>query len=195
VDIDPRAGCWCRGRRPLRRAGLGFHGGGDRHANSFLKTGINACSARWRPILNSKSANENRMHVSFLVRNRSECACFGRSIVASKFLGGLAHDDKGNIRWIKARQQMQPHSNFLFLSERRKPLSRFTVCVLIKKYATAAGLGNLAIHPHMLRHACGYSLANRGADTRLIQDYLGHKNITHTVRYTKLAPGRFTGLF
>ena len=83
----------------------------------------------------------------------------------------------------------------VFLSERRKPLSRFTVCVLIKKYATAAGLGDLEIHPHMLRHACGYSLANRGADTRLIQDYLGHKNITHTVRYTKLAPGRFTGLF
>jgi site-specific recombinase XerD len=56
-------------------------------------------------------------------------------------------------------------------------------------------LEDLEIHPHMLRHACGYSLANRGADTRLIQDYLGHKNIRHTVRYTKLAPGRFTGLF
>ena len=97
--------------------------------------------------------------------------------------------------WLKARHQMQPHSNFLFISERRKPLSRFTVCVLIKKYGAAAGLGNLEIHPHMLRHACGYSLANRGADTRLIQDYLGHKNITHTVRYTKLAPGRFTRLF
>ena len=94
--------------------------------------------------------------------------------------------------WLKAQHQMQPHSNFLFLSERCKPLSRFTVCVLIKKYADAAGLGDLEIHPHMLRHACGYSLANRGADTRLIQDYLGHKNITHTVRYTKLAPGRFT---
>jgi type 1 fimbriae regulatory protein FimB len=68
--------------------------------------------------------------------------------------------------WMKPRQQMQPHSNFLFLSERRKPLSRFTVCVLIKKYAVAAGLGDLAIHPHMLRHACGYSLANRGAGWR-----------------------------
>jgi type 1 fimbriae regulatory protein FimB len=97
--------------------------------------------------------------------------------------------------WLKARHQMQPHSNFLFLSERRKPLSRFTVCVLIKKYAVAAGLGDLEIHPHMLRHACGYCLANRRADTRLIQDYLGHKNISHTVRYTKLAPGRFNGLF
>ena len=90
---------------------------------------------------------------------------------------------------------MQAHSNFLFLSERRQPLSRFTVCVLIQKCAAVAGLDELAIHPHMLRHACGYDLANRGNDTRLIQDYLGHKNIQHTVRYTKLAPGRFTGLF
>ena len=35
-----------------------------------------------------------------------------------------------------------------------------------------AGLG-VASHPHMLRHACGYALADQGADTRLIQDYLG----------------------
>jgi type 1 fimbriae regulatory protein FimB len=109
----------------------------------------------------------------------------------------MYHGEVGAVNaWLKARDQMQPlDSNFLFLSERRQPLSRFTVRVLIKKYADAARLGNLEIHPHMLRHACGYSLANRGADTRLIQDYLGHKNITHTVRYTKLAPGRFNGLF
>jgi len=47
------------------------------------------------------------------------------------------------------------------------------------------------IHPHMLRHACGYKLANDGHDTRAIQHYLGHKNITHTVRYTELASDRF----
>jgi hypothetical protein len=47
----------------------------------------------------------------------------------------------------------------------------------------------------MLRHACGYALANKGTDTRTIQDYLGHRSIQHTVRYTKLAPGRFNGLF
>jgi len=47
------------------------------------------------------------------------------------------------------------------------------------------------IHPHMLRHACGFYLANRGHDTRVIQHYLGHKNIQHTVRYTELAPDRF----
>ena len=46
-------------------------------------------------------------------------------------------------------------------------------------------------HPHMLRHACGYALANRGHDTRALQAYLGHRNIQHTVRYTELSP---TGL-
>ena len=47
------------------------------------------------------------------------------------------------------------------------------------------------IHPHMLRHACGYKLANDGHDTRALQHYLGHKNIQHTVRYTDMAPDRF----
>jgi type 1 fimbriae regulatory protein FimB len=83
----------------------------------------------------------------------------------------------------------------LFISERRTPLSRATVWVLMQKYAKAASLEELELHPHMLRHSCGYDLANRGADTRLIQDYLGHQNIQHTVRYTVLLPNRFAKLF
>jgi type 1 fimbriae regulatory protein FimB len=67
--------------------------------------------------------------------------------------------------------------------------------VLIQKYATAAGLSALEVHPHMLRHSCGYNLANRGADTRLIQDYLGHRQIQHTVKYTELSSRRFEQLF
>ena len=47
------------------------------------------------------------------------------------------------------------------------------------------------VHPHMLRHACGFALANKGHDTRALQAYLGHRNIQHTVRYTELSPGRF----
>jgi site-specific recombinase XerD len=46
-------------------------------------------------------------------------------------------------------------------------------------------------HPHMLRHACGSALANKGHDTRALQAYLGHKNIQHTVHYTELSPDRF----
>jgi type 1 fimbriae regulatory protein FimB/type 1 fimbriae regulatory protein FimE len=66
---------------------------------------------------------------------------------------------------------------------------------MMQKYAKAAGLDNLAIHPHMLRHSCGFDLANRGNDTRLIQGFLGHQNIQHTVKYTELAPNRFDKLY
>ena len=62
---------------------------------------------------------------------------------------------------------------------------------MLRKLVTRAGeeakLG-FPIHPHMLRHACGFKLANAGHDTRAIQHYMGHKNIQHTVRYTELAP-------
>ena len=103
--------------------------------------------------------------------------------------------------WLAIRQTMSQKTptlgsgDTLFISERRTPLSRATVWVLMQKYAKAAGLEELELHPHMLRHACGYDLAKRGADTRLIQDYLGHQNIQHTVRYTVLAPSRFAKLF
>ena len=79
--------------------------------------------------------------------------------------------------WLRIRKTIvSPHDN-LFLSEQRTPISRITVWLLMQKYGRAAGLDSLAIHPHMLRHACGYDLANRGNDTRLIQAYLGHQNI------------------
>jgi len=68
------------------------------------------------------------------------------------------------------------------------------VNLLLKKYSIVAGLSVLA-HPHMLRHACGYALADQGADTRLIQDYLGHRNIQHTVRNTASNPARFARLW
>jgi site-specific recombinase XerD len=77
----------------------------------------------------------------------------------------------------------------------RSPLSRSVVCKMVNTFAEDAGLSELNVHPHMLRHACGYDLANRGADTRLIQDYLGHQNIQHTVRYTELSPTRFANLY
>lgn len=61
---------------------------------------------------------------------------------------------------------------------------------IIERAGTLAGLP-LNVHPHMLRHACGFYLASKGHDTRAIQAYLGHKNIQHTVRYTELSPERF----
>jgi site-specific recombinase XerD len=63
---------------------------------------------------------------------------------------------------------------------------------MVERVARAAGF-DMKIHPHMLRHSCGYKLANDGVGT--IQSYLGHKSIQHTVRYTELAPTRFKSLF
>jgi type 1 fimbriae regulatory protein FimB len=96
--------------------------------------------------------------------------------------------------WLAVRVRMQPETDVFFISERRKPLSRKTVWAMIRDYGRAAGLA-VEAHPHMLRHACGFALADQGADTRLIQDYLGHRNIQHTVRYTATNPARFERLW
>ena len=96
--------------------------------------------------------------------------------------------------WLKERARMKPTGKTFFISEQRKPLHRSTVNLALRKYSAAASLPLLA-HPHMLRHACGFALADQGADTRLIQDYLGHRNIQHTVRYTATNPARFEKLW
>lgn len=96
--------------------------------------------------------------------------------------------------WLAIREKMKPATDAFFISERRGPLSRKTAWLAIRNYGELAGLP-LPAHPHMLRHACGYALADQGADTRLIQDYLGHRNIQHTVRYTAANPARFEKLW
>jgi type 1 fimbriae regulatory protein FimB len=82
--------------------------------------------------------------------------------------------------WLKERARMKLPATVktVFISERRKPLHRSAVHFLLQRYSRTAALPFLA-HPHMLRHACGFALADQGADTRLIQDYLGHRNIQH----------------
>lgn len=88
-----------------------------------------------------------------------------------------------------ARDQ-EPKSPFVFTSERGAPFTTAGFAKMVERAGEAAGLGFKA-HPHMLRHACGFALANKGHDTRALQAYLGHKNIQHTVRYTELSPDRF----
>ena len=80
---------------------------------------------------------------------------------------------------------------YVFVTERRGPLTASTVRKLVARAGRVAELP-FPVHPHMLRHATGYKLANDGHDTRAIQHYLGHRNIQHTVRYTELAAERFT---
>jgi type 1 fimbriae regulatory protein FimB/type 1 fimbriae regulatory protein FimE len=79
---------------------------------------------------------------------------------------------------------------YVFLTERGGPMTADGVRKVIQRAGEEARLG-FSVHPHMLRHSCGYKLANDGHDTRAIQNYLGHKTIQHTLRYTELAPARF----
>ena len=96
--------------------------------------------------------------------------------------------------WLIERKRLKPEGDAFFVSERRQPLSRKTAWLAIRSYGEKAGLP-VSAHPHMLRHACGFALADQGADTRLIQDYLGHRNIQHTVMYTATNPARFEKLW
>jgi type 1 fimbriae regulatory protein FimB len=96
--------------------------------------------------------------------------------------------------WLANRTRMQPETVTFFLSKRCRPLSRKTAWLMIRAYGRRAGLA-VDAHPYMLRHACGYTLADQGADMRLIQDYLGHRNMQHTVRYPATNPARFARLW
>ena len=93
-------------------------------------------------------------------------------------------------RYLAARTDKLP---WLFLSERRQPMTRQAVNYLIRVAGESAGLKN--VYPHMLRHSCGYYLANTGVDLRTMQDYLGHRDPKHTVHYTRVAGRRFEGLW
>ena len=90
----------------------------------------------------------------------------------------------------RVQREQDPKSPFVFTSERGSPFTTAGFARMVERAGVEAKLPFKA-HPHMLRHACGYALANKGHDTRALQAYLGHKNIQHTVRYTDMAPTRF----
>jgi type 1 fimbriae regulatory protein FimB/type 1 fimbriae regulatory protein FimE len=90
----------------------------------------------------------------------------------------------------RLQRDQEPRSPFVFTSEREAPFSTAGFRKMVARLGVAAKF-DFPVHPHMLRHACGFKLANDGVDTRSLQAYLGHKNIQHTVRYTELAPTRF----
>jgi type 1 fimbriae regulatory protein FimE len=94
------------------------------------------------------------------------------------------------LRALRQLRREWPDSPYLFVSERGGPMTASNVRKLVARTGSTAKLP-FPVHPHMLRHACGFKLANEGHDTRSLQHYLGHKNIAHTVRYTELAPDRF----
>jgi type 1 fimbriae regulatory protein FimE len=98
------------------------------------------------------------------------------------------------IRSLRRLLREQSESRHVFLTERRSPMSPAGFRKTLARIGEASKFP-FPVHPHMLRHACGYKLANDGQDTRALQHYLGHKNIQHTVRYTELSPERFKSLW
>jgi site-specific recombinase XerD len=98
-------------------------------------------------------------------------------------------DELRDLNRLK-REQKPKSPTFVFISERGAPFTGEGFARMLQRAAKTAGL-KVKVHPHMLRHATGYALANRGVDTRALQGYLGHKNIQHTALYTALSPTRF----
>jgi integrase len=94
------------------------------------------------------------------------------------------------LRALRVVKRDYPDSDYVFMTERKTPITDSTFRKMLAHAGKKAKLG-ISVHPHMLRHSTGFKLANDGQDTRSIQHYLGHKNIQHTVRYTELSPVRF----
>jgi len=94
------------------------------------------------------------------------------------------------VRALRELRRQFPDSTFVFATERGGPFTPDAINRLIKRIGERARFA-FPIHTHMLRHACGYALANAGHDTRRIQDWLGHRSIQHTTRYTQLSAASF----
>ena len=93
-------------------------------------------------------------------------------------------------RWLARRDEDLP---WFFVFERRQLFPRQAVNYVVKSAGERAGLGH--VHPYMLRHSCGFALANKGRDLQLIQDYFGHRDLRHTAHYTRTAAHRFDDLW
>ncbi len=102
--------------------------------------------------------------------------------------------DRREANALRELKKQYPDSSRVFVTERGTSLSQSLVRHIVKRAGKLAKIP-FPVHPHQLRHACGYYLANRPTDTLTIQADLGHRNIQHTIRYTELASDRFNGLF
>lgn len=139
-------------------------------------------------------AYRHGLRVSELVSLRWDQIDLSQGLVhVSRLKNGLpsVHPLRGpELRALRRLQREKANAAYVFVSERKAPLTPDAVRKIVARAGREAGI-NFSIHPHMLRHATGYKLANDGHDTRAIQQYLGHRNIQHTTRYTELAPHRF----
>ena len=131
---------------------------------------IEVCSLAWDQI----DISQGMMHVRRVKKG----------IASVQQIGGE------ELRALRALKREDSPGRFVFMTGRGAPMTTAGFRKMIARLGIAAKFA-FPIHPHMLRHAAGYKLANDGQDTRALQHYLGHKNIMHTVRYTELSPERF----
>jgi integrase len=110
-------------------------------------------------------------------------------------ISGVHPIDGDEMRALRKLKRDGSGSEFVFISDRGAPFTAAGFRKLLTRAAARAGLGELNVHPHMLRHSTGYALANRAVDTRTLQAYMGHANIQNTVGYTALDASRFNGLW
>jgi len=102
--------------------------------------------------------------------------------------------DTRALRKLQRGNKAAAGSGYVFMSERGSPITASTVRKMVARAGVQAGMG-MPIHPHMLRHSLGFKLVNDGQDTRSIQGYLGHRNISSTAVYTHLSTSRFNDFF
>ena len=139
-----------------------------------------ACgSASWSAFAGSRSISIPRRSTSRRAKN------------GTPGIHGLQGDE---LRLLRALRREHPHADFVFLSERKAPLSVDGAQKLIERLGVAAELP-FPIHAHMLRHAAGYALAARGIDTRTLQAFMGHRSIANTVVYTAVADKRIRNIW
>jgi type 1 fimbriae regulatory protein FimB/type 1 fimbriae regulatory protein FimE len=182
---------------PVRRANSAYR---NREYLSEKEVGkvIAAASAQGRHGVRDSAlilvAYRHGLRVSELVSLRWDQIDLAQGLVhVARLKNGLpsVHPLRGaELRALRRLQRQEASAAYVFISERKAPLTPDAVRKIVARAGREAGI-EFPIHPHMLRHATGYKLANDGHDTRAIQQYLGHRNIQHTTRYTDLAPTRF----
>lgn len=145
-------------------------------------------------------AFRHALRVSELVNLRWSDVDFKAARLNVKRLKGSVsgvHPIEGDeLRALRKLHAEDTNTEFMFTTERGGPMSAAGFRKMLARLADDAGMSALKVHPHALRHATGYALVNKdGLNLRVIQEYMGHKEIANTAKYTALKAARFKGIW